>query len=502
MNKSTRLEPVSRDVAIASHVAGPIRGGASPLAAKSPGRWLALAILLTGNFVTILDLFIVNVAIPSIQRGLGATLAEVQLVLVVYAATYGVCLLNGARLGDLFGRRRLFLIGMVLFTIASGLCGIATTPALLIGARGLQGLGAAILMPQVLASIRVLFPVESRRRAFGIMGAVQGVAASISQLAGGALIEHGGAAGWRLVFLINLPIGILAVVAGRFLLTETRAPVADRLDVHGALTGALGLAMLLVPVMEGREYGWPWWSIALPVLSIAVFAHFVSYEKRLRAAGGVPIIDIDLFANRRFVTGVIGVFLFYSSISSFFLSLTLLLQFGLGLAPLAAGWVFTPSAVAFFVGSLTGPKLAHRWGSKALLFGVTVFAAGLALSAYVGHAAVHSLGLMVVSLILNGLGQGLVIPLAFNAILSGVRDDQAGMGSGMLSTMQTVGTATGVTIVGVLLFAFVQHAGGAAPAERYGQALAWATLYNVAAASVSLLMFRLSTREDGLVKGR
>jgi MFS family permease len=477
------------------------RASAPTMGSGSAGdgnRWLSLSVLLFGNFVTILDLFIVNVALSSIRTDLHATAAEVQLFMVGYSVPYGVMLLNGARLGDLFGRRRLFLIGMAIFTVASALCGFAQSPAALIGSRALQGLGAALLMPQVFASLRVLFDGDQRRKAFGIMGAVQGVAASISQLAGGLLIEHGVAGlGWRLVFLVNLPIGILALIAGRLLIVETRAPVAAKLDLYGAVIGAIGLALLLVPFMEGQDYGWPWWSMMLPIASVLVFAYFASYERRLAARGGVPIIDVTLFKNGRFVCGVVGVFLFYSAISSFFLSLTMLLQPGLGLSPLRAGAVFTPSAVAFFLASLVGPRVAGAIGHRALLSGVAIFGLGFVVAIATGALAPASLPLLIVALILNGAGQGLVIPLALNTILGGVREDQAGMGSGVVSTMQIMGTSVGVAIVGGLFFSFVSQASDFAPelrAAAYGHALAVATIYNLVAVIASFVGFLLATR--------
>jgi MFS family permease len=469
------------------------RGAKSRRSGDANKPWLATAVLLTGNFVTILDLFIVNVALESIRKDLGATPAEIQLVIAGYSVAYGVLLMNGARLGDLYGRRRVFLAGMGLFTVASALCGLATTPTMLVAARVLQGIGAAVLMPQVYASLRLMFKGDERRRAFGIMGAVQGVAASISQLTGGALIASDlGGYGWRLVFLINLPIGIAAIMAGRVLMTETRAPIPARLDVRGAMTGAFGIVLLLLPLMEGREHGWPWWSLAMPLLSIPVFVDFVRYEKRLLARGGVPIIEISLFRNSSFVLGVVAISLFYSAISSFFLSLTILLQAGLALSPIAAGAVFTPSAVAFFAGSLTGPRLARSLGHKALLIGTAVFAMGLGLSVAAGLWAPDNLSLLTVSLIMNGAGQGIVIPLALNTILSGVSEGQAGMGSGTVNTMQTIGTSTGVAIVGILFFSLANPEVTVVPEIRirlYGHAFAVATTYNVFAALVSFTLF-------------
>lgn len=466
----------------------------------TPGanRWFALAALLSANFLIILDLFIVNVSLPSLQTRLGASFSQVHLVIVAYDAALAVLLVIGARLGDLYGRRRIFLWGMGLFTASSLICGLAPGPGILIGARVVQGAAAALLMPQVLASIRVMFDGASRARAFGAMGAVQGVAATISQLAGGFLIEQDYAGlGWRTIFLINLPIGLAAMLAARLCIRETRAPVSNRLDVAGALLAALGLFLLLVPIMLGHEHGWPWWSYAGPAAAAPVLAVFVRHELALSGRGGVPLIEMALFANRRFVAGVSAVFLFFSAISSFFLSLTMLLQFGLELSPLAAGAVFTPSAMAFFAASVSGPRLARWLGRRALLLGVLVFGAGIALSAAGAILDVANMRLIVATLVLNGAGQGIVIPLALNAVLGTVRTEDAGMGSGISSTMQLTGTTVGVAVVGVLLYAALGAAdlSEAARAQRYGHALAWATLYNLAAVALSFVLFARLTAQ-------
>lgn len=456
------------------------------------GRWFALAALLSANFLIILDIFIVNVSLPQLQIGLGASFAQVHLVIVGYDAALAVLLITGARLGDLYGRRRIFLWGMALFTLSSVICGLAPDPGILIAGRVVQGAAAALLMPQVLASIRVMFDGASRARAFGAMGAVQGVAATISQLAGGFLIEQDVAGlGWRMIFLINLPIGLVAMLAAWLFIRETRVPASSRLDLAGAVLAALGLFLLLVPIMLGNEHGWPWWSYVGPMAAVPVLAYFVRYERGLSRRGGMPLIDMALFANRRFVTGVSAVFLFFSAISSFFLSLTMLLQFGLELSPLVAGALFTPSAVAFFIASVSGPRLARWLGHRALLLGVLVFGAGITLSAAGAMLDVDNLSLIVAAVVLNGAGQGIVIPLAFNTVLGSVRAEDAGMGSGISSTMQLTGTTIGVAVVGVVLFAVIGSPDllDAARAERYGHALAWATLYNLAAVAVSFLLF-------------
>ena len=253
--------------------------------------------------------------------------------------------------------------------------------------------------------------------------------------------------------------------------------------------------------MKGQDYGWPWWSFVLPPASLLVFAYFACYERRLSAAGGIPIIDVSLFKNIRFVCGVAGIFLFYSAISSFFLSLTMLLQPGIGLSPLWAGVVFTPSAIAFFAAALIGPRLAVSIGHRALLAGVAVFGLSFLVAIMTGSLAPANLPFLIIALILNGAGQGLVIPLALNTILGGVRDDQAGMGSGIVSTMQIMGTSIGVAIVGVLFFSFAPQPATLATDARvaaFGHALAMATIYNLMAVGASFAGFYLLTRATGV----
>jgi MFS family permease len=464
------------------------------------GSWSSLAVLLTGNFITILDVFIVYVALPDIQRELHASNAELQLIVVAYGVPYGAMLLNGARLGDLYGRRRLFLIGMAVFALASLSCAFAWSPWALIGSRVVQGVGAALLMPQVYASLRLLFEDDDRRRAFAVMGAVQGVAGAASQVIGGCLIALNiGDLGWRLVFLVNVPVAFCALLAGKWMIVETRAAMPTRLDVRGAVLGASALVLILAPLMVGRERHWPWWAIVGPSLSLPAFASFASYEVRLARRGGVPIIDLSLFKKKSFVLGILAAFLFFSAIGSFSLSLTILLQVGLGRTALEAGAIFVPSTVAFFVGSLLSAPLAKRFGQRALSLGMLVFAAGLLASVFVGFAGGRDISALSASLIPQGLGQGIVIPLLLNLILSTVSNDEAGMASGAYSTMQIAGSACGVTIVGVILFSALEHIGGepaSAPAatNAYGSAFAIATIYNLTAVILGLaLLVRLQS---------
>lgn len=473
-----------------------------------------LAALLAGNFITILDVFIVNVALPEIQRDLDATDAELQLVVVAYSVAYGAMLLNGARLGDRYGRRRLFLAGMAVFGVASLLASLAPTAWSLIAARAIQGFGAALLMPQVYTSIRLLFDGEARRRAFAIMGAVQGVAGAASQLIGGLLIVADlGGLGWRLVFAVNLPVVAYALIAGRRLVTETRADGPIKLDLTGAVLGASALTAALLPIMVGREQHWPWWSVATPLVALPLFGWFAAHEAALARRGGAPIIALSLFQNRDFVRGIAATFLFFSAIGSFSLSLTVLLQVGLGWTALDAAMLFLPSTVAFFLGSLASAPLERRQGVGtrglgaqglgALGLGMAVFAAGLAIAVADGLHGGADPRWLGVSVILQGFGQGVVIPLLLNAVLGTVASAEAAMAAGAFSTLQVVGSAFGVTVVGAILFGRIDQATigegshSGSPAV-YAEAFALASLYNLAAVCLGLALFarRRGTQES------
>lgn len=466
------------------------------LAKPQQRAYASLSVLLAGNFVTILDVFIVYVALPSIRRDLDASAAELQMIMVVYSVSYGAMLLNGARIGDFFGRRRLFLIGMGVFALASLLCGLATSPWGLIGSRALQGLGAALLMPQVYSSLGLLFEGDERQRALAIMGAVQGVAGAASQALGGSLLAlnvYG--LGWRVIFFVNLPVAVYALAFGRGLIVETRDVAPLKLDLIGAVLGASALTMFLLPIMTGGEGHWSWPTIAALLASVPLLAGFIAYEGRVARSGGAPIIDPRLFGSRDFALGILATFLFFSAVSSFSLALTLLLQIGLDQTPLQAAMLFLPSTVAFFAGSLVSAALVRRSRRQAPMLGMAIFLVGLVVAIIEGYAGGRETWALSASVILQGFGQGIVIPLLVNIVLGAVADAQVGMASGAFSTLQTAGSAFGVTIVGAIIFGVLREGGAQVSsslqdARLYSSAFAAATLYNVAASSVALGLFR------------
>jgi MFS family permease len=444
-----------------------------------PRRWTALAILLTGAFLPPLDFFIVNVALPSIRADLGASPAALQLTMSGYAVAYAVLLILGGRLGDLFGRRRIFLIGLAGFAAASALCGWAWSPQALVAGRLIQGVAAAALAPQALASIHTLFPPTEKPKALGLFGFMIGSASIVGQILAGLLID-GSALGWRAVFLVNLPVAALTIPAALFWLPESRGGSDSRLDVGGALLLAAGLFALVVPLIEGRELGWPLWTFALLALAPALGLAFWAYESRLVATGGNPLVHPHAFREPGLLRGLAATLSFYS-MASFFLIFPMYEQFGLGLSARAAGLAFLPFGLGFLVGSQFARFAAARLGALAATAGMATTALGmLALALLVrGHA---SLGLEPVLLVM-GLGQGTAMPSMLRAVIDRVDPRWSGLASGLVNATLQIGAALSVAIIGGLFFARLE--GGR---EDIGAAFSLSLVCIAAALSVGAAM--------------
>lgn len=448
-----------------------------------------LPVLLLGGFVTVFDLFVVNVAAPVVQQQFAADFAGVGLIIAGYELAFGVLLIAGGRLGDRFGRRRMFSLGMLGFTLTSVLCGMATSLGMLIAARFLQGAAAALLFPQIYALLRVLYGPQQRRRAFAWLGMTLGLAAIFGQILGGFIIEADiFGSGWRMIFLINLPIGALALLAARRI-PESRLEQAQRLDGVGLLLAAAGLLLLLVPLLEGPSRGWPWWVWPALAMAVLVLWVFVRWERRLALHTGDAVLDLALFRQGSFGLGVAVVLAIYSTASSFFLCFALLLQAGIGLTPFQAGSLFAPASAAFMLASFLAPRLAQRWGNGVLPGGVAVYAAGMAwLVAQVlwGTALVNPLRLLP-GLVILGFGQALSMTPLLNLVLGLVKEQQAGMAAGVISTVQQVGGALGIAASGAFFVPLLAMGGGA---DRYGQAFAGAMIYNLSAMGVAFVLLR------------
>ena len=420
-----------------------------------PRRWLTLVILLLAAFMNLLDVSIVNIAIPSIQRNLNASYADVQWALAGYTLAYALVLITGGRLGDTFGRKRLFLIGVIGFTIMSALCGFAQSPGMLIASRVVQGAMGAIMVPQVLAMIQVMFPPRERIKALAGFGVTAGLGTVSGPLLGGLLIQHNlFGLDWRPIFLINVPVGIIAVAASAVLVRESRSPQPPRLDPVGVGLISAALLLLLYPLVEGRQLGWPAWTFVSMALAAPVLAGFLLYERVKTRRDGSPLVPLSLFRDRGFSAGMGIVIAFFLGIASFGLVLTLFLQLGLGFTPLHAGLTFLPFSLGVLVASGAAARLAPRFGRGVTMAGALISAAG-AVSLI---AIVHHYGPAVTTweltpgLAAAGLGLGAVIAPLADIVLDRVPRQHAGSASGVFNTGLQLGNSIGIAVIGVIFF--------------------------------------------------
>ncbi len=435
--------------------------------APDPRRWLTLAVLLLAALMNLLDISIVNIAIPSIQRNLHATYADVQWALAGYTLAYALVLITGGRLGDTFGRKRLFLIGVIGFTLMSAACGAAQSPGMLIAFRVVQGAMGAIMIPQVLAVIQVIFPAAERIKALAAFGVTAGLGAVSGPLLGGLLTQNNlFGLDWRPIFLINVPVGIFAVVASLALVRESRAPSPPRLDPLGVVLISAALLLLLFPLVQGRQYGWPPWTFVSMAASAPVFALFVGYERVKDRRDGSPVVQLRLFRRRSFAVGIAIAVTFFLGVTSYSLILTLFLQTGLGFQPLHAGLTFVPFSGGVLVASALAARLAPRFGRAVTMTGALVMAAGTAgLIAIVHHyGAAVTTWEMLPGLLVAGLGMGGVIAPLADILLDGVQPQDAGSSSGVFNTGLQLGASIGVALIGVIFFGLLGSQSAAAAA--------------------------------------
>ncbi|HEY6747570.1 MAG TPA: MFS transporter [Mycobacteriales bacterium] len=413
---------------------------------------LALPVLLAGTFLVVLDFFIVNVALPSLQRDLHAGADTLEWVVAGYGLTFAALLLGAGRLGDRFGRRRVYALGIALFTATSAACGLATSGAVLVAARLAQGAAGALIGPSVLAIIGALYTGPARARAVGTYSTVMGLAAVSGQLIGGVLLRLDVAGlGWRAVFLLNVPIGVVVVALVPRCVPPSRAARPGRLDLAGLALAAVALTALVLPLLQGRSAGWPPWTLlslaAAPVLLVA----FLRRQRSLVRAGADPLLDPRLFRSRAFSVGLLAQLVLWAGQASYFLVLALYLQNGRGLDPLRSGLVFTVLAVAYLAASAQAPKLAARYGRRVVIAGAAVFAAGH-LAALVAVRQAGPVPALVPGLLLTGAGMGLCLTALMATVLASADAQQAGAVSGLLATVQQVGNAIGVAVIGIVFF--------------------------------------------------
>ncbi|WP_371518051.1 MFS transporter [Kitasatospora sp. NBC_01300] len=434
-----------------------------------------LAVVLTATFMTALDFFVVNVAVPSVQADLGAGPAAVQWVIAGFSLALAAGLVTAGRLGDRYGRRRVFGLGLALFTLASAGCGLAPTAAALVGARVVQGLAAALMGPQVLAILRTAFSGAAQARAFARYGLTMGVGAVFGQLIGGLLIRADlFGLGWRSCFLINLPIGLAALALVRRCLPESRAPQRPGLDPVGVLLVTTALTALVLPLIQGPAQGWPLWTWLCLGGAVALLAGFVAHQHRTRtratahdSGSAAPLVDTRLFRTRAFGAGLLAQLAFWLGQASFFLVLALYLQLGRGLDALGAGLVFTAIGLGYLLTSNATHRVAARLGgARTIAVGGLLMAVGLGLLALAVYGAPGgSVWWLTPGLFVDGLGMGLVIAPVTSVVLAGVEPQLVGSAAGVLATVQQVGGALGIALIGLLYY------GGGDPAAAFGRSV-------------------------------
>ncbi|WP_329442384.1 MFS transporter [Streptomyces canus] len=479
----------------------------APPAAGDRRRWFALAIVMTAAFMDLVDVTIVNIAIPSIRQDAGASVSQIQWITAGYALAFAAGLITGGRLGDIHGRKRLFLVGIGGFTLASALCGFAANPEMLVASRILQGGMAAMMVPQVLSIVHATFPAHERGKVFGLFGAIVGLGAVSGPLLGALLTEWNlFGLEWRPIFLINLPVGIAGLVLGSRFITESKAPRALKLDLVGVALVVVGLLLLLYPLTRGEELDWPLWGYVSMAGAPLVFAALVAYERRKGARDGSPLVELSLFKVKSFAAGIAVQTVFGVGLGIFFLVWTLYMQTGLGWSPLRAGLTGVPFSIAVSTAAgLSVQQLVPRFGRKVLQAGALLMAVGVLL--YLWEAERYGMGIsswqMALPLVVMGAGMGLIVAPLTDAVLSEVPREHAGSASGLINTVQQMGNALGLGLVSVVFFGVIGDdlrpaQVGPAFVDAFQHALGWvAAVMGV----IFLLMFALPKRPAQHIEG-
>lgn len=445
---------------------------ARPAAAPYRWRWLVLAAVLTAEVMDLLDATIINVAAPSIAGDLGGSTTALQWTIAGYTLAFAIMLITGGRLGDIVGRRRMFLLGAAGFTLASVACALAGSMEVLIASRVAQGLLGAVMIPQGLGMIKTVFPPKEVAGAFGAFGPVMGLSAVCGPILAGVLIDADlFGTGWRMIFLINVPFGLAALFLGARFMPESRAARRPRLDVVGMVLVGVAASLLIFPLVQGREYGWPAWTFAMLASALPVLGLFVVHERR---RGDSALIEPSLFRNRAYTSGLAVLVSFFAGLGGFMLTFNVFTQGGLGYSPMRAGLALGPWSLGMAVGAaVAGGALVPRFGRRVLHAGLVLLVVGV-----VGLVATLQLtdqpGIwdLAPATFVAGLGAGLVIAPLFDIVLAGVEEHEVGSAAGVLAAVQQLATALGVAVLGTLFFDSLPELGFLAAMRLTGWAVA------------------------------
>ncbi|NNG18170.1 MFS transporter [Naumannella sp. ID2617S] len=415
---------------------------------------LALLVVLFASFMDLLDVTIIAVAAPAIAADLQASEAQLQWMLAAYVLALGSGLITGGRVGDQAGRRRVFLISLTAFALASAACALAPSAGTLIALRVLQGFAGGFMVPQVFGIIRSSFEPAAMAKAFGAYGAVQGLASVAGPLLGGALVDLDlWGLGWRTIFWLNVPVAAVALILGVRMLPESHAGTRARPDVIGAALAAVGVVFVLLPLVQGRDWGWPVWGWVVLAVGVVLLTVFLWHETRLARRGGQPILDPALLSIRPFAAGLVAATLFFGGLASFFLVLSIYLQAGTGRTAWETGLVILPYAIGSMITSGAGVALAAKAGRALVITGSLTLAASQGLLWWLlRDGETPGYWPLAGVLLLGGLGLGLGAPILVNVILAGVPAGDAGSAGGVLSTVNQIGGAVGIAVLATIFF--------------------------------------------------
>lgn len=458
-----------------------------------PRRWVALAVLLLASFMNLIDVTIVNVALPSLQQNLGADSTQIEWMIAAYVLSFALGLLPFGRLGDIVGRTRMFLIGVAAFTLASAFCGLAPSIEWLIFARVLQGLGGAAMTPQVLAIAQVTFPPEEKGQAFSYFGLSAGLAAVTGPIVGGLLIGANiFGLDWRPIFLVNIPFGILALVAGWYLIPRTPGHPGLKNDFIGIALFGIAVVAIVFPLVEGHTLGWPTWLWGLMALGFLFAGFFILWERHRARTDAPQLLNFSLISNPNYLLGLLITTIFASGVPAMFMVISLMVQSGYGFTPLQSGLINTPFSVGVLSVSLFIGRLGQRYLRTRLAVGAAILAVGITwldftirgLGAEITHIQ------FIPPLLLSGLGLGLGFSGLFQSVLAGVPPRDAGAGSGALQAFQQIGGALGIALVGEIFFTQLatNFAAGKLPYEAFSEAAAPAIVYQIVSFSLVVIL--------------
>ena len=428
---------------------------AAPATEPYPHRWLGVFAVLAATLMNLLDTSVVNVGGPAIRRDLGGGYATLQWIAAGYTLALAVGLLTGGRLGDMFGRKRMLMIGAAGFVATSVACALATSPEMLVSSRVAQGLFGAMMIPQGFGLIRDMFPPAEIGKAFGAFGPIIGLASILGPIVAGLLVDADIlGTGWRMIFLINVPLGGFAMMVGAKVLPSAKPGRTTRLDGIGTLIAGTAMFMLVYPLVQGRELGWPAWSLALMIGSLPVFAIFAAYQLRRKRSGATPLVEPSVFAKRSYTSGVVFVVVFFGAVVGFGLALGMFLQLGQGYTPLHASLTMAAFAVGAFLGTGFGATQMARLGRIILHIGLGTMSVGL--TALLGVLAWAGTGVadwaLVAPLLVYGAGMGMIFVPLFDIIMADVEDHEVGSAAGALESLQQLGASLGIAVLGTIFF--------------------------------------------------